>query len=309
MSRLKIIGVASGVAAMLMSVPIAFAQEDDATSVTGVRPIITRPVASTTRSVKVEAVREEAKTRAETAREEAKQKMETQREEAKTRMENAREEAKTRMETAREVAKTKMETQREEAKQKMETKREETKTRMEAQREKTKQRVADIRDKAKQEMATKIADQFDNLNKKWTDRFTEQLGRLGEILLKIQERADIASTNGKDITATNTAIQSANTAIDNARTAVVAQAAKTYTLDTSSIATTVATTTTNGQDELMKGLRTQFQNLHKTLFKDLFALRDGEMKRADTAVRSALKTLSQIPKVDDDDDSTDDSDQ
>lgn len=267
MSRLKIIGVASGVAAMLMSVPIAFAQEDDATSVTGVRPVITRPVASTTRSVKVEAVREEAKTRAETAREEAKQKMETQREETKSRIE---------------------------------AKREEAKNKMEVQREKAKQRLSDIRDKKKQEMAAKIADQFDNLNKRWTDKFTEQLGRLGEILLKIQERSDIASTNGKDITATNAAIQSATTAIATAQTEVTAQAAKTYVLDTSSVTTTVATTTTNGQDELMRGLRTQFQTLHKALFKDLYALRDGVMKDARGAVQNALQTLGKIPKVDDD---------
>jgi len=50
----------------------------------------------------------------------------------------------------------------------------------------------------------------------------------------------------------------------------------------------------------MKGLRTQFQNLHKSLFKDLFALRDGAMKGARKSVQDALQTLSQIPKVDDD---------
>lgn len=226
--------------------------------------------------------------------------METAREEAKARMEKAREGAKTRMETAREMAKQKMETQREEAKQKMETARENAKTKMEAKREEAKQRLSDIRDKKKQELALKLANQFEELNKKWTDNFTEQLGRLGEILLKIQERSDIAEGNGKDTTATNAAIQSATTAISTAQTAVTAQSAKTYVLDTSSVTTTVATTTTNGQDELMKGLRTQFQNLHKTLFKDLFALRDGAMKDARKSVQDALQTLSQIPKVDDD---------
>lgn len=278
MRRLKIIGVASGVAVMLLSVPIAFAQEDNSASVTGVRPVTTRPVATTTRKVRVETAREEAKTRVETAREETK----------------------TRMETARKEAKVKMETQREETKSRIEAKREEAKNKMEVQREKAKQRLSDIRDKKKQELAQRLANQFEKLNEKWTDRFTEQLDRLGEILLKIQERSDIASTNGKDVIATNAAIQSANTAIDNARTAVVAQAAKTYVLDTSSVTTTVATTTTNGQDELMKGLRTQFQSLHKALFKDLYALRDGVMKDARGAVQNALQTLGKIPKVDDD---------
>src|SRR3989344_8642479 len=212
----------------------------------------------------------------------------------------AREEAKAKIEAQREVAKQKMETQREEAKQKMETARENAKAKMETKREEAKQRLSDIRDKKKQELALKLANQFEELNKKWTDHFTEQLGRFSEIILKIQERADTAASNGKDVTAANVPIQSSTTAISTAQTAVTAQAAKTYTLDTSSITTSTAITTSGGQNEFMKGLRTQFQNLHKSLFKDLFALRDGAMKDARKSVQDALQTLSQIPKVDDD---------
>lgn len=255
-------------AGILLSASVAFAESNDsATTVTE------------TRNVKVEtakAKREEAKTNAGVIREETKANVKAKREEMKERMETAREEAKERMEAVREEAKERMETKREEAKQ----------------------RLSDIRDKKKQQMAERLAEQFDNLNKKWTDNFIQQLDHYGAILLKIQERADIAATNGKDITATNSAIQSANTAIDTARTAVIAQAAKTYTLDASSV-----TTTSSGQDELIKGLRTAFQDLHKTLFNDLFALRDGVMKNARAAVQGALQTLSQIPKVDDDSDS------
>lgn len=286
MNKLNIVGVASGVAALLLSAPIAFAEEDGAARVTSVRPV-TISVATTTKNV-----------RAETAREEA-----------KARIEKAREEAKTRMEAKREDAKQKMETAREETKSRIEAKREEVKNKMEAQREKAKQRITDIRDKAKQEMAAKIAEQFEKLNEKWTDRFTEQLDRLGEILLKMQERADIAATNGKDVSATSAAIQSAKTAIATAQTAVAAQAAKAYVLNASAVKTAVATTTDAGQENLMKGLRTQFQSLHKTLFKDLFALRDGPMKDARGAVQNALQTLGKIPKVDDDSDSADDSSQ
>jgi hypothetical protein len=119
------------------------------------------------------------------------------------------------------------------------------------------------------------------------------------MLVKVQARADIASSTGKDITATTAAIQSAKTAILSARTAVVAQAAKTYTLDPSTIPTT-ATSTTNGQEKIMKSLRTSFQNFHTTLFKDLFALRDGAMKNARTALQNAVQTLSGIPGVDED---------
>src|SRR3989344_293014 len=87
---------------------------------------------------------------------------------------------------------------REEAKTRMETVREAAKVKMEAVREKAKQRLSDIRDKKKHELALKLAEQFGDLNKKWTDRFTEQLDRLSGILLKIQEKADTAAAGGKN---------------------------------------------------------------------------------------------------------------
>ena len=218
-----------------------------------------------------------------------------------------RKEAKAKIEAQREEVKARMEIKHEETKTRIETAREEAKVRMEAQREKAKQRLSDIKDKAKQQKAERIAEQLENLNKKWTDRFAQLLERYGDILLKIQERSNIAAANGKDTTAANAAIQSANSAIATAQTAVTAQAAKTYVLDASSITTSAETTTSSGQSELMKALRTQFQKLQKALLNDLFALRDGAMKDARTAVQSALQALSQIPKVDDDNDSSDNS--
>lgn len=273
----KTVGVV-GSAAILLAASVAFANEEvtidaQVTGAVTTKPIEmrTRPVATTTRAEIKNTVRENT-------------------------------------EGARTEAKLKVQTLREEAKQKIETAREAAKERMKSQREKAKQRLSDIRDKAKQQMAERIANQFDTLNKKWTDHFIQQLEHYSDVLLKIEERANIASTSGKDIQATTAAIVSAKTSIETARTAVIAQAAKTYVLNTASVTTTVATTTASGQDQLMKGLRTEFQNLHKALFKDLTLLRDGVMKNARTAVQSALQTLSQIPGVDDDDnDSTDDS--
>lgn len=218
----------------------------------------------------------------------------------RTKPTEVRKEARVKMETAREETKVRMETAREEAKVRIETAREETKTRMETKREESKQRLNDIRDKKKHQMAERFTEQFDKLNKKWTDHFMQLLDRHTAILLKVQKRADIAATKGKDITAASAAIQSAKTAIESARAAVVAQASKSYALDASVVTTTNATTTASGQDELIKGLRTAFQDLHKTLFKDLYALRDGVMKDARAAVQFALQTLRQIPKVDDD---------
>ena len=294
MNHLKIIGAVSSVATILLVAPIAFAQEVTApapnTGVTSTE----EPVVTTTNSAN--------KAEMEARLEEAKKKIELQREEAKAKLETSRENTKKKIEAQREESKKRIETTREEAKAKMEAAREEAKSRMETKREEAKQRLSDIRDKKKQELALKLSDRFDNLNKKWTDHFTQTLDHYNAILLKIQERADIAETNGKDVSAANVAIQSAKTAISTAQTAVTAQAVKTYTLDASVVTTTDTTDTTVGQDELVKRLRTAFQELHKTVFNDLKALRDGEMKNTRSAVQGALQTLSQIPKVDDDND-------
>ncbi|MFA6279053.1 MAG: hypothetical protein WCS97_02865 [Candidatus Paceibacterota bacterium] len=192
-------------------------------------------------------------------------------------------------------------TQREDgktARERMKVVRDEALARMAMQREKAAQRLVDIQDKAKQEMAQKLANQFENLNSTWTDRFLQLLDHYDALVQKIQSRANIAVGNGKDVASTTAAIKSAQDAIAAARTAVVAQAAKTYTLDPSTIPTT-ATTTSSGQEKIMKSLRTSFKSLHTTLFADLFALRDGTMKDARKAVQSALQTLGAIPGVDD----------
>lgn len=177
--------------------------------------------------------------------------------------------------------------------------RDEAATRVKNKREEAEKRLTDIRDRAKQEMAKKIAKQFDNLNTTWTDKFTKLLERYDELLQKVQDRATLAGSAGKDIASTTAAIQSAKSAIASARAAVTAQAAKTYVLDPSVIPTT-ATTTQSGQEKIIKNLRTAFQTLHSTLFKDLFALRDGLMRDARRAVQNAVQTLGKIPKVDDD---------
>ena len=52
------------------------------------------------------------------------------------------------------------------------------------------------------------------------------------------------------------------------------------------------------QEKIVQGLRTAFKKLHETLFKDLFALRDGPMKDARRALQNAHQALSKIPGVD-----------
>jgi hypothetical protein len=172
-----------------------------------------------------------------------------------------------------------------------------TKAKMEMEKQKVAQRLADIQDKKKQEMANKLSEQFDKFNATWTDKFAKELDQLDKILVRIQARAALAKTAGKDVSSTDTAVTTAKTAVVTARTAVAAQAAKSYIVTTSTLPST-ATSTPSGQEKIMQALRQSFQTLHKGLFKDLFALRDGPMKDARKAVQAAAQTLGKIPGVD-----------
>lgn len=178
--------------------------------------------------------------------------------------------------------------------ERMQAARAEMQARMKAQHEKTQQRLTEIKDKAKQQMAERLAKQFEKQNSTWTEHFMKTLDRLDAISLKIQDRTTVAAGNGKDISTVTAAITAAQTAITSARTAVIAQAAKTYVLDPSTIVPPTATTTPNGQEKLMQGLRASFKNLHNSLFRDLFALRDGSLTDARKAVQNAHQALSKI---------------
>lgn len=158
------------------------------------------------------------------------------------------------------------------------------------------QRLLNIKNKVKQQMAEQLAGQFGNLNQTWTDHFSNLLDQYAAILQRIQDRANVAAGTGQDISSTTAAIQAAQTAITNARAAVATQAAKSYTLTASTIPTT-ATSTPAGQLRILRALRKSFQTLHKDLFRDLFALRDGPMKDVRKAVQDALRTLRSIPGV------------
>lgn len=176
--------------------------------------------------------------------------------------------------------------------------REDAQERVKTLRESTERRVADLRDKKKQETAKKLAARLEELNKTWTDHFAKLVDRYDAMVVKMQKRAAAAAANGKDVSTANAAIQSARDAVAAAGAAVTVQAMKTYTLDTSTITTTTASTTPEGQDELLRALKLSFQTLHRALFSDLYAFRDGPMKTAREAVQNALQTLGKVPDVD-----------
>lgn len=173
--------------------------------------------------------------------------------------------------------------------------REQGQARAAQQREKAQQRVAEIQDKVKHKIAARLISQFDHINKVWTDHFAQMLDRYNTILQKIQDRANVAASSGKDVSATTAKIQAAKAAITTARLAVEAQAAKTY---TPSVTPITAPSTPAGQRQLIQNFRSSFKTLRDQLFKDLFTLRDGPMRDVRKAVQDALQTLGQIPGVD-----------
>lgn len=181
----------------------------------------------------------------------------------------------------------------------MQSLRDAAQARMENERAKAGDRLKEIQDKSKQDMAQSLAVRFNSLNTKWTDNFSQILDRYDAIVQKIQDRSDIAAAAQKDVSATTAAIASARTAILNARNAVAAQAVKTFDLTLANLPAKV-TSKSADQEKMMESLRSSFKNLNSGLFQDLFALRDGPMKDARSAVKTALDTLSAVPGVDDD---------
>ena len=168
--------------------------------------------------------------------------------------------------------------------------------RFELEQRRVAERLTDIKDTVKQQMAEQLANQFESLNKTWTDHFANLLDQYTAILQRIQDRANTAASTGQNIGSTTAAIQVAQAAITSARAAVAAQAAKNYGLIASTIPTT-ATSTPVGQLRIVQALRKSFRTLQATLFKDLFVLRDGPMKEVRKAVQNALMTLSRTPGV------------
>ncbi len=177
---------------------------------------------------------------------------------------------------------------------------EQSRTNVVEQMEKAKARIAEIKDKAKKSEVERLTTQFDRINKARTEHFAKLLERYSAILKKVEDRATVAIGKGKDVTAATAAIASAKTAIVTAKAVVAAQAAKTYVLNVAGVSSaSMATTTSDSQDKLMKGFRTSFKTLHSQLKGDLTTLRDGVMKDARKAVQDAIQTIGKVPKLDD----------
>ena len=178
---------------------------------------------------------------------------------------------------------------------KMKQARQSAQEKIKQKQENLQKKVAEIKDVKKKEAANKILEQFNRINRVQTDHFSQILNRFDVILQKIKSRAEKATSAGKDLTAAKQAIQKAEQSIKIAREAVIAQAAKTYTIDSSVIAGAAAD---EGKNSIVSKLREKFKELRKQMFDDLAALRDGAMKTARGDVHGVAQALTKVPNVD-----------
>ncbi len=259
--------------------------------------------------------REEAKNRFEQERENAKDLIEKEREEAK----NLREEAKEKMEKERESIKeeaSKMrgdfrsnlsddETieairakreavikeitqKREEFKVKVEESKKEWEAKKEEMKNKFKEDLAKIKDEKKKEALTKIDSKLDELNLKITEKLGERVSQIETVLAGVESRTNKAKDKGLDVGATEEAISLAKDKISATRESIIKQSEKIYELEVGEESTLKTTT---------QAVRDAFRADIKALYE--------EVKGTHDAVRKAAVTLAQIPKINEIEDSKD----
>lgn len=225
-------------------------------------------------NVKAQEEREKIKNEAEATRSRLKKEAEEQRERLKDEAEAKRERIKKEMELARENVKKR----KEEFKETVKTKQEELKVKIETKREELKVRLEKIKNERKKETVERIDRQIDALNERMIKHFSSVLEKLEDILFRISERADKASTErGLDVSPIRSAIDKANTVIASARLAVENQSEKTY---------TIKVTTESA-------LKVDVGKTRQMLGADLAKVRDA-VKTAQSAVKDVAVALAQL---------------
>ncbi len=168
---------------------------------------------------------------------------------------------------------------REESRLTIATMRDEMKKRVVEKRDALKQGLLKVKDVRKKQVVERIDARLDEINKNRTDHFAKNLEQLEDVLGKIIARADNAEANGRDVSASRSAIIEASGAVSAGRNAVQVQVAKTYPI------------TIIGEALL----RADVAAARDALRKDLDVVREM-IKAAHDAVRNAAVALAQVPR-------------
>lgn len=121
-----------------------------------------------------------------------------------------------------------MKEKREALADKIQQKRQEAQQKFQAKREAFQQKISTIKDERKRQLVERIDTKMNTVNTNRTNKMSENLEKLVNILDGIKEKAASAKENGKNTNTVDTVIAKAETAIQNAKTAVQTQAGKEY---------------------------------------------------------------------------------
>ncbi len=156
-------------------------------------------------------------------------------------------------------------------------KREDVKNDIQNGAEELKEKWNSIENEEKRTVLAKIEELMHIININRTDHYTNVLARLGEILEKIQTRAERAKAEGKDVRTVLEAIETSTSSINIARNGVESQKSRTYTVNIEDEATAK-----NDAGELVKQLQTDLKATRemvvmarKAVFDAFLALKDS----------------------------------
>jgi prefoldin subunit 5 len=134
-------------------------------------------------------------------------------------------------------------------------------------REQFKQRLETIKDERKQKVVENLDERIASQNQKWVEHWNNVLGRLTELVVKIE----------KDISSVTTAVSQANAAIATAQSAVTIQAGKTYIIDITT------------EDNLGQAVRTTIAQFHSDVKAVIETIRSARL-----AVQDAFQALRSL---------------
>lgn len=143
------------------------------------------------------------------------------------------------------------------------------------------EKIINFRDENKKKVLSRIDENINKINAKVTDQLGIALSRMDDVMVRISDRIEIASTHGRDVTDVRAQFASSESALQAARNAVVSQSEKYYEIPVT--------------DELSVGQAVR--STRAALHEDLSALRKV-VKDAKDTIRQVVKLLKGIKDID-----------
>jgi len=185
--------------------------------------------------------------------------------------------------SAREVIRTRLQETREEknemrqqAMDEFKEKREEQLSLMETRREEFRNRLNEIKDQRKARLVEDIDVRIQAINTKWVNNWQRSLGRLSDLLVKVESRVATAKDEGYDTAQITSAIETAKVTIASAESALVAQGEKEYIIsitDESALRTDVQTVMTQLRSDLSE-VKSVVETAHESVRSVISLLKD-----------------------------------